>query len=449
VGMDDDNLFAFIPGRYGEQTDGYWMYCLDADILVERSSTGHHCFYAPDPSVFSCYFDPDTFNYEGGLGTAGDCISPDEVTDENARFPATYKDYVTSEAKFRVSTNAIVEQAILLEAAQPQASCGDNIIIAVKELPDRQACAAECMGNSTCAGFRYLTVCEIFRECPESKLDLSGEFFRVTGKSGRMGLYADQLNKWIAGIDYVSERELFGIYTDALYSLMNKPGYLKQAKVYSQRTCYGLSEQVGAMYTRAYSGKGVECDEFIDTQSWEYWQERNRACSTLNNCFNVNAEDELSVNDAGVIAGGETGQTMEGVNSLYPISQYTRREALAQSNTAYFISIIIVQWADLMICKTRTRSLFEQAMTNGFMNYALFFETMLGAFLVYLPLANIVMGTAPLRFVWWASAIPFSIMIYIYDEVRKGYIRNHRKNWMIAHPKEKYKGCWLTHNTFW
>jgi len=88
-------------------------------------------------------------------------------------------------------------------------------------------------------------------------------------------------------------------------------------------------------------------------------------------------------------------------------------------------------------------------MTNGFMNYALFFETMLGAFLVYIPMANIVMGTAPLRFVWWASAIPFSIMIYIYDEVRKGYIRNHHKKFVLAHPKAKYKGCWLTHNTFW
>merc|ERR1719462_661174 len=57
IGMDDDNLFAFIPGRYKEQSDGYWMYCLDPAILTEASSTGHSCFYAPDPSVFSCYFD--------------------------------------------------------------------------------------------------------------------------------------------------------------------------------------------------------------------------------------------------------------------------------------------------------------------------------------------------------------------------------------------------------
>jgi len=232
---------------------------------------------------------------------------------------------------------------------------------------------------------------------------------------------------------------------------MNKAGYLKQTAVYSQRTCYGVSEQVGAKYTRAFYGDGAECDEFSSTQEWKYWEAKNRQCTTLNNCFNVNGNDLRSVKDSGVISGGETGQTAEGTNSLYPISQYTRREALAQSNTAYFISIIIVQWADLMICKTRTRSLFEQAMTNGFMNYALFFETMLGAFLVYLPMANVVMGTAPLRFVWWTSAVPFSIMIYIYDELRKGYIRNHQNNWMQKNKgsKKKYQGCWLTHNTFW
>merc|ERR1719317_525781 len=332
VGMDDDNLFAFIPGRYAEQRDGYWMYCLDAAILTERL-TGNSCFYAPDPSVFSCYFDDDTFNDEGSLGTAGDCILSQEVTDNTARLTMQYKDYVMSPVTFRVSTNAVIEQAIMLAAAQPQGSCGENTVPESKERPNRRECAVECMGVDACAGFRYSgTICQIFTECVEGEYDLTGEFFRKTDASGRMGPYAEQLTKWIQKTDSTSnstsERELFGIYTETLYTLMNKPGYLKTAKVYEQRTCYGLSEQVGALYTRAYRGNGIDCDEFTDTQSWEYWQPKNRACSTLNNCYNVNAKDALSVNDAGVIAGGETGQTMEGVNSLYPISQYTRREAL-------------------------------------------------------------------------------------------------------------------------
>eukprot|EP01083_Nonionella_stella_P006622 19209_1 len=124
------------------------------------------------------------------------------------------------------------------------------------------------------------------------------------------------------------------------------------------------------------------------------------------------------------------------LNSLFPMQTRTRVEALARSNSAYFISIIVVQWADLMICKTRIRSLFEQGMTNTFMNYSLFFETLLGAFLVYVPVANTVTGTRPLRFTWWTSAVPFSILIYIYDELRKGWIR-------------KNKLGWLHRNTYW
>jgi len=122
--------------------------------------------------------------------------------------------------------------------------------------------------------------------------------------------------------------------------------------------------------------------------------------------------------------------------SIYPMQMLDRRNALRSANTAYFISIIVVQWADLMICKTRSRSLFEQGMTNVFMNWSLFFETALGAFLCYVPVANIAVETMPIDFVWWTPAIPFSLAIYSYDELRKGIIR--------ASPEG-----WLQYNTYW
>jgi len=122
--------------------------------------------------------------------------------------------------------------------------------------------------------------------------------------------------------------------------------------------------------------------------------------------------------------------------SIYPFQMFDRRNALRSANTAYFISIIVVQWADLMICKTRSRSLFEQGMTNVFMNWSLFFETALGAFLCYVPVANIAVETMPIDFVWWTPAIPFSLAIYSYDELRKGIIR--------ASPDG-----WLQYNTYW
>merc|ERR1719383_1322486 len=123
-------------------------------------------------------------------------------------------------------------------------------------------------------------------------------------------------------------------------------------------------------------------------------------------------------------------------NSIYPYQMNGRTNALRASNTAYFISIIIVQWGDLMICKTRSRSLFEQGMTNVFMNWSLLFETILGAFLCYISICNEAMGTKPIDFVWWTPAVPFSLAIYSYDELRKGIIR-------------AYPDGWLRYNTYW
>nr|KAG5691923.1 hypothetical protein BaRGS_000632 [Batillaria attramentaria] len=56
-------------------------------------------------------------------------------------------------------------------------------------------------------------------------------------------------------------------------------------------------------------------------------------------------------------------------------------------HTAFFVSIVIVQWADLIIC-----------LDKGLRMY-------------------------PLRFTWWLVALPFSLAIFIYDECRKLILR--------------------------
>merc|ERR550534_3529964 len=55
---------------------------------------------------------------------------------------------------------------------------------------------------------------------------------------------------------------------------------------------------------------------------------------------------------------------------------YADRKILEYTcHTAFFVSIVVVQWADLIICKTRKNSVFQQGMKNHFMNFGLFFET--------------------------------------------------------------------------
>merc|ERR1719510_758038 len=115
--------------------------------------------------------------------------------------------------------------------------------------------------------------------------------------------------------------------------------------------------------------------------------------------------------------------------TVWKLPRQKRVDTLLAAQTAYFISIIVVQWADLLICKTRTLSIFEHGMNNSFMNKAIVFETILGAGISYLPFVNIV-GTRPLKFVWWCSAIPFNFFIFLYDESRKAWIRKNPKGWL-------------------
>eukprot|EP01006_Ploeotia_vitrea_P056684 TRINITY_DN68116_c9_g3_i1.p2 TRINITY_DN68116_c9_g3~~TRINITY_DN68116_c9_g3_i1.p2 ORF type:complete len:1113 (-),score=653.57 TRINITY_DN68116_c9_g3_i1:66-3350(-) len=105
-------------------------------------------------------------------------------------------------------------------------------------------------------------------------------------------------------------------------------------------------------------------------------------------------------------------------------------EALAHAQCAFFISIVIVQWADILACKTRTLSIKHQGMRNGMLNFGLCFETCLGAFLCYVTPLNTPLGTRDIEFVHWLPALPFAIVILVYDEIRKYLMRNLGKgNW--------------------
>uniref|UniRef100_A0A9J7XNB2 Sodium/potassium-transporting ATPase subunit alpha n=2 Tax=Cyprinus carpio TaxID=7962 RepID=A0A9J7XNB2_CYPCA len=78
-------------------------------------------------------------------------------------------------------------------------------------------------------------------------------------------------------------------------------------------------------------------------------------------------------------------------------------------HTAFFASIVIVQWADLIICKTR--------------RVFLLFIVSLAAFLSYCPGMDVALRMYPLKLNWWFCALPYSLLIFIYDEIRKLILR--------------------------
>jgi len=104
---------------------------------------------------------------------------------------------------------------------------------------------------------------------------------------------------------------------------------------------------------------------------------------------------------------------------------YAERKKLEYTcHTAFFVSIVIVQWTDLIICKTRRLSVVQQGMKNWFLNFGLVFETCLAATLSYTPGMDKGLRMYPLKFTWWLPALPFSALILIYDETRKFILRS-------------------------
>uniref|UniRef100_A0A8C5R795 Sodium/potassium-transporting ATPase subunit alpha n=1 Tax=Leptobrachium leishanense TaxID=445787 RepID=A0A8C5R795_9ANUR len=94
-------------------------------------------------------------------------------------------------------------------------------------------------------------------------------------------------------------------------------------------------------------------------------------------------------------------------------------------HTSFFVSIVVVQWADVIICKTRRNSVFQQGMKNKILIFGLFEETALAAFLSYCPGMDIALRMYPLKPSWWFCAFPYSFLIFVYDEIRKLILRRH------------------------
>merc|ERR1711907_565902 len=106
----------------------------------------------------------------------------------------------------------------------------------------------------------------------------------------------------------------------------------------------------------------------------------------------------------------------------------TRMQILREAQTSFLVSIVVAQWADVIICKTRENSIFQQGMGNLTLNVGLFEETILAIALVYCPPLHDAFKTTDIEFKMWCYGVPFSFLIWVYDELRKWRIRAEREN---------------------
>ncbi|XP_044272332.1 sodium/potassium-transporting ATPase subunit alpha-like isoform X1 [Tribolium madens] len=105
---------------------------------------------------------------------------------------------------------------------------------------------------------------------------------------------------------------------------------------------------------------------------------------------------------------------------------YEERKILTRKcYSSFFLSIVLTQVADLIICKTRRLSLFQQGMTNWVLNAGIFVELSIAALAVYCPGLRMLLQFEPISLDILVPTLPFAIIIFSFDEVRKLLIRRH------------------------
>ena len=92
--------------------------------------------------------------------------------------------------------------------------------------------------------------------------------------------------------------------------------------------------------------------------------------------------------------------------------------------TGFFASIIICQVADVIICRTRTQSLFTVGVwSNRLVLFGIGFELLFLACINYVPAFNTFFGTAPLTLGQLLLSVPFALAILVGDELRRVLVR--------------------------
>ena len=115
--------------------------------------------------------------------------------------------------------------------------------------------------------------------------------------------------------------------------------------------------------------------------------------------------------------GWHFGQTLAAPDPLY-----------LQSTTACLSAIVVMQIANVFLCRSDRRSAFASGLfTNKFILAGIAAEITLIALIDYTPWGNALFGTAPLRPVVWLFIVPFALAMLVLEEARKWIVRSRPK----------------------
>ncbi|KAK2602140.1 hypothetical protein N8I77_008697 [Diaporthe amygdali] len=113
----------------------------------------------------------------------------------------------------------------------------------------------------------------------------------------------------------------------------------------------------------------------------------------------------------------------QGIDADY----YTQKLSVASS--VYFITLVVMQWFNLMSVRTRRLSIFQhpplfnRKTQNVWLFPAILFALVMAFFWLYIPRLQEVLSTAPVPVEYWFLPMTFGLAILLLDEGRKFFVR--------------------------
>ncbi|KAI5815821.1 hypothetical protein BZA77DRAFT_73418 [Pyronema omphalodes] len=122
------------------------------------------------------------------------------------------------------------------------------------------------------------------------------------------------------------------------------------------------------------------------------------------------------------------------VPSDLSVAQYT--EILNEASSVYFITLVVMQWFNLMSVRTRRLSIFQhpplfnKGTSNIYLFPAILVALVFAVFFLYLPKIQQTLGTTPVPVENWFLPMAFGMGILLLDEGRKWLIRKWPKGFV-------------------
>ncbi|GBE35987.1 putative cation-transporting ATPase F [bacterium BMS3Bbin07] len=91
-----------------------------------------------------------------------------------------------------------------------------------------------------------------------------------------------------------------------------------------------------------------------------------------------------------------------------------------QATTVCLTAIVVTQVANVFACRSFRESVFSIGFFSNKLIFAgIAFELLFQLFIVYHPLGNRIFSTRPLPLKMWLILIPFAVMLFAAEELRK------------------------------